>query len=117
MVVGKALTLSLNIFATIEIARNDAESRTAKVDKLILLVLSGYDMLMGLCVGFTFVKSMIYSGKYCLHDREWRASLQCKILGCLFSFSAHGSLLMVSILSLTRCYKCVFNRTVKVKVC
>ena len=116
MVVGTALSLSLNIFAGIEIARKDAESRTAKVDKLILLVLSGYDMLTGLCVGFTFVKSMIYSGKYCLHDREWRASLQCKILGCLFSFSAHGSLLMVSILSLTRCYKCVFNRTLKVKV-
>ena len=116
MVAGTVLTLSLNIFAGIEIASKDAESRTAKVDQLILLVLCGYDMLMGLCVGFTFFKSMLYSGKYCFHDKEWRASLQCKFLGCFFSLSAHGSLLMISILSLTRCYKCVFNRTVKVKV-
>ena len=42
-------------------------------------------------------------------------SIQCKILGSVFTLSGHGSLLMVALVSLTRCYKCVFERTVRVR--
>lgn len=110
MVVAAFLIISLNIFAGIEVYRQVRETRTAKVDKLILLTVCFYDMIMGFCVGFSFVKTMIITGKYCLHDSEWRSSMQCKLLGCFFSFSAHGSLFMISLLSLTRCYKVAFDR-------
>ena len=114
MVITSLLIILLNIFAGMEISQRKPESRSGKVDKILLLMIGFYDMLMGVCVGFTFVKSMIFSGSYCIHDSGWRGSLQCKLLGCFFAFSAHGSLFTVSLISLTRCYKCVFERTVRI---
>jgi len=116
MIIAAVMIVVLNVFAGIEVYKLEPESRTGKVDRLILMTVCFYDTLMGGCLGFTFVKSMVFSGKYCTHDSEWRSSLQCKLLGCFFSFAAHGSLVMISLMSLTRCYKCVFDRTVKVKV-
>ena len=115
MVIAAVIIIILNIFAVYEVYIMEPESRTAKVDRLFLMAVCFYDMLMGCCMGFTFVKSMIFSGKYCLSDFDWRASLQCKLLGFCFSFAAHGSLATISLISLTRCYKCVFDRSVKVK--
>ena len=116
MVAVSVLTVTINIFAGVETYRKETSSRVARVDKLFLLTLCAYDTLMGLCVGFTFIKATIYSGNYCLKDSEWRASLQCKLLGCCFTLAAHGSLLTVSMISLTRCYKIVYGRTIRVRV-
>ena len=115
MVITSLLIVGLTLFAGFEIFNKSPESKSGKVDKVILLTVCCYDMIMGLCVGFTFVKTMLFSGKYCLHDSDWRNSLQCKLLGCAYTFSAHGSLFTISLMSLTRCYKCVFDRTVRVK--
>ena len=116
MIVVSVLTVTMNVFAGSEIYRRDVDTRAGRVDKVFLITLCAYDALMGLCVGFTFIKATIFSGNYCLKDNEWRASLQCKLLGCCFTLAAHGSLLTVSMMSLTRCYKLVFNRTIRVKV-
>ena len=70
---------------------------------------------MGVCLGYTFVKSMIYSGDYCLHDNEWRSSVQCKVLGCLYSVSIHGSLYTVAVLSVTKLYRRVFDGVLSLK--
>ena len=110
------LTVTMNVFAGVEIYRRDVDTRAGRVDKLFLITLCAYDTLMGLCVGVTFIKTINYSGNYCLKDNEWRASLQCKLLGCCFTLAAHGSLLTVSMISLTRCYKVAFDRTVRTKV-
>ena len=116
MIVVSVLTVTMNVCAGVEIYRKDTTSREFKVDKLFLITLCAYDALMGLCVGFTFFKSIVYSGNYCLKDYEWRTSMQCKFLGCCFTLAAHGSLLTVSMISLTRCYKVVFDRTIRVRV-
>ena len=116
MIIVSVLIVIMNVCAGVEIYRNETTSRASKVDKLFLITLCAYDALMGLCVGFTFVKSIVYSGNYCLKDNEWRASLQCKFLGCCFTLAAHGSLLTVSMISLTRCYKVAFDRTIRVRV-
>ena len=116
MAVTAFLIVSLNTFAEIEFYRMAPETVTGKVDKCILLIVGCYDLMMGLCVGCTFAKTMIMSGKYCLRDSEWRSSMQCKLLGCCFSFSAHGSLFMISMMSLTRCYKCVLDKEITCKV-
>ena len=114
MVISAAMIILLNMFAVYEVYSQKPESITGKVDRLILIVLCFYDMVMGCCVGFTFAKSMMFSGEYCLSDFDWRASLQCKLLGFFFSFSVHGSLVMISLLSFTRCHKLVFDRTTEV---
>ena len=115
MIVTAVLIILLNIFAGVEIFCRDYATTSGKVDKIILFTVCFYDTLMGLYLAFVFVKNMIFSGNYCVHDGSWRRSIQCKLLGCLFTFSVHGSLAMVSLMSLTRCYKCVFERTVGVK--
>ena len=116
MIAVSVLTVTMNVFAAVEIYRRDVDTRAGRVDKLFLITLCAYDTLMGLCVGVTFIKTIIYSGNYCLKDDEWRSSLQCKLLGCCFTLAAHGSLLTVSMISLTRCYKVAFDRTVRTKV-
>ena len=116
MIVVSVLIVTMNVCAGVEIYRKETNSRPGRVDKLFLITLCAYDALMGLCVGFTFFKSIVYSGNYCLKDNEWRASLQCKFLGCCFTLAAHGSLLTVSMISLTRCYKVAFDRTIRVRV-
>ena len=110
------LTVAMNMFAGAETYWKDTNSRAVRVDKLFLITLCAYDALMGLCVGVTFIKTTVYSGNYCLKDNEWRASLQCKLLGCCFTLAAHGSLLTVSMISLTRCYKVAFGRTIHTAV-
>ena len=116
MIAVSVFTVTMNVCAGVEIYRKDTTSRASKVDKLFLITLCAYDALMGLCVGFTFFKSIVYSRNYCLKDYEWRTSMQCKFLGCCFTLAAHGSLLTVSMISLTRCYKVAFDRTIRVRV-
>ena len=110
------LAVAMNMFAGAETYRKETNSRAGRVDKLFLITLCAYDALMGLCVGVTFIKTMIYSSNYCLKDNEWRASLQCKLLGCCFTLAADGSLLTVSMISLTRCYKVAIGRTIHTRV-
>ena len=113
MIAVSVLIVTMNVFAGVEFYRRESATRAGRVDKLFLITLCAFDTLMGLCVGFTFIKTIIYSGNYCLKDNEWRASLQCKLLGCCFTLAAHGSLLTVSMISLTRCYKVAFDRTIR----
>ena len=115
MIVAAVLILLLNIFAGVETFLKDPETISGKVDRILLFNLCFYDMLMGVCLGFIFAKTMIFSGSYCLHDSIWRRSIQCKILGCVFNSSTHGSLVTVSLISLIRCYNCVFGRKIGVK--
>ena len=49
-----------------------------------------------------------YYGRYCNHDGEWRSGTLCAVMGVIFSSPAHGSLLIVLLMSLTRAYKCAF---------
>lgn len=115
MIVVAVLIILFNIFAGVEIFCRDYATTSGKVDKIILFTVCFYDTLMGLYLAFVFTKSTIFSGSYCVNDGSWRRSIQCKLLGCLFTLSVHGSLAMVSLMSLTRCCKCVFERTVGVK--
>ena len=70
MVIAALMIVVLNVFAMIEVYKMKPESKTGKVDRLILGTVCFYDTLMGGCLGFTFVKSMVFSGKYCAHDNE-----------------------------------------------
>jgi hypothetical protein len=49
-------------------------------------------------------------GDYCVYDQEWRSSVYCPILGVIFSVSSHGSLVVITFMSIVRCLIC--SRTV-----
>ena len=94
-----------------------AEELYVKVDKLLLIQLCIYDILMSIYLGALFVTTMVYYNNYCVHDFDWRSSWICKSLGVIFAMSSHGSLFTICLICLTRCYKCVhgFSEGVSLK--
>ena len=110
IIVECVLILFLNAAAVWDIYNKESVSQAAKVDKFILLSICFYDTLMGLYLGYIFVKSVLFADDYCKNDYLWRSGLACRFLGVLFTFSVHGSLFMVSMTSLTRSFKCILNR-------
>ena len=110
------LIFLLNSVAVWDVYLKKAETQSAKVDKLILLSVCFYDTLMGVYLTYIFIVSIIFSDQYCMNDGEWRTGIQCRILGCLFTFSSHGSLFMISLTSLTRYCKCVLQRNISLKL-
>ena len=109
------LILGLNIVVVWDISTKVTASEFVKVDRIAVISLCVYDTLMGIYLGYIFIKSIMFSGDYCLNDYQWRSSLQCKILGVVFTLSAHGSLLMIAMISVTRWYKCVLGREISLQ--
>ena len=116
IVIECGLIFLLNSVAVWDIYLKKTESQSAKVDKLVLLSVCFYDSLMGVYLTYISTVSFIFSDQYCKKDGEWRTGLQCKLLGCLFTFSSHGSLFMISLTSLTRYCKCVLQRRTSLKL-
>ena len=116
IVVECGLIFLLNSVAVWDVYLKKAGSQSAQVDKLVLLSVCFYDSLMGVYLTYISTVGFIFSNQYCKNDEEWRTGLQCKILGCLFTFSSHGSLFMVSLTSLTRYCKCVMQRNISLKL-
>eukprot|EP00116_Pleurobrachia_bachei_P004885 sb/3465147/ len=68
------------------------------------------DILAGDCYILTLVVSAVglrLRGKYCQLDGDWRSSFNCAALGCLFSFSSHGSFLLITMMSAIRFMTCL----------
>ena len=83
-------------------------TKSKAVDRLLLLQVFLYDTLMGvymLCIVFA-AAYLEFKGDYCMLEREWRASPYCSALGVIFSFSSHGSLLAIALISITRFLVC-----------
>jgi len=116
IVVECILILVLNSIAAWDISTKNTETNSGKIDRLAILSLCAYDTLMGVYLGYIFTVSTIISSKYCLMDYQWRSGWQCRIQGVMFTLSAHGSLLMISMISLTRYAKCVLGREISLKM-
>ena len=80
------LILVLNTIAVWDVSKKKIESKSGKIDRLIIISLSVYDSIMGVYLGYIFIKSIIFSDKYCLKDFQWRSGIQCKALGMLTGF-------------------------------
>ena len=116
IVIECLLILVLNTIAVWDVSTKKTGTKAGKIDRLIIISLSVYDSLMGVYLGYIFIKSIIFSDKYCLNDFQWRSGIQCKALGMLFTLSAHGSLLMISMMSLLRFCKCVLGREISFRM-
>jgi len=96
------MILGLNAIAVYTNWKREVTTAAGEIDKGIIFLVCFYDGIMGIYTMIIFIKSQLFSGAYCLHDFEWRSSNMCKALGFLFTFSAHGSLFTISLMSVIR---------------
>eukprot|EP00116_Pleurobrachia_bachei_P002463 sb/3462725/ len=95
-----------NAYNLYEIEWRGVEEEHLQVDRLLKVALVFHDLIMGLYLVSLQTANLWYYGKYCKVDVEWRSGALCQTLGFLFTFSCHGSLLTVLLMSVTRAYKC-----------
>ena len=107
-VIGGIFILATNIMVGYQTWMSEVSTKSGDIDKLLRLQVCFYDFLMGVYLSLIVVAAGVIraSGRYCLQDQYWRSSIYCNCLGVIFSFSSHGSLLVVSLISIIRCIKC-----------
>ena len=103
--------LILNAMNGHKAMKNSPSNLSAKTDRLLCIQIFVYDFIMGIYLCFIVVASVVlrYKGDYCVLSDWWRSSVYCDILGVIFSFSTHGSLLIVSLMSIVRSIQCTVS--------
>ncbi|KAL5248016.1 hypothetical protein ACHWQZ_G017253 [Mnemiopsis leidyi] len=117
-----AVIISLNAKEGYKCWKMDCSSKNKAVDRIFLLQIFLYDGMMGLYLCLIVLAAIIlkFKGDYCIIEQDWRASLFCPVLGVIFSMSSHGSLSVITLVSITRFLTChsfvseCRERTVKV---
>ena len=107
IVLGASMVI-LNIYEGHKCYVGETSTKVGEIDRLLRLQIFFYDWSMGVYLGCIVLAAVVlkFKGDYCLHEREWRASAYCSTLGVLFSFSSHGSLIVVACVSVVRCITC-----------
>ena len=102
------LMIVINLHVCYYTYKAEQMTKAGEIDKVLRLQICFYDLLMGVYMVVLVVASIILGNKgdYCINDEIWRSSSVCVALGLLFSVSSHGSLLLISFVSLLRCIKC-----------
>ena len=103
--------LILNIRNGFKAMKSNPSNLIGKTDRLLCIQIFVYDFIMGLYLCFIVLASAIlrYKGDYCVLSDWWRSSIYCNILGVIFSFATHGSLLIVSLMSIVRSIQCTVS--------
>ena len=103
--------LVINAMNGYKAMKSTTSSLIAKTDRLLCIQIFVYDFIMGIYLCFIVVASVVlrYKGDYCVLSDWWRSSVYCDILGVIFSFSTHGSLLIVSLMSIVRSIQCTVS--------
>ena len=105
---GGVVIMIINIFVGLKTLHENPISKAAQRDKILRLSLCFYDFQMGVYLISIIIAStvLIIKGDYCELDEDWRASVTCMMLGVIFSVSSHGSLVVIGIMSMLRCFQC-----------
>ena len=82
----------------------------SKINYIFLLNLSIADCLMGFYLIVLSIKSLQFSGEYCMHNKAWKSSNTCSGLGSLALTSSQASVLILVCLTTLRLYS-VLNPT------
>ena len=108
------LIISLNIREGYKCWNTTCSSKVYNIDKVFLIQIFFHDTLTGvyLCCIVAAAVLLQYKGDYCQLEEIWRASPFCSFLGVLFSFSSHGSLMLIAFMSITRFLSCYKMRTI-----
>ena len=118
LIVSCVGNLVLNIYIFWDNLKTEfaGQENYVKVDRVLKLQISAYDMILGCYLLALIIANVRYWGKYCLADDDWRSGWVCQSLGMIFNFSSHGSLLSVLLMSITRAYKCTFSYSQGIKL-
>ena len=85
-----ALTVVVNIYVIekhwLKLKKAESKSSVNYVNTFLLCQLAVSDLVMGVSLLILSVKSLGYSGQYCIHDFEWRTSTTCNVVGVLAVF-------------------------------
>ena len=102
------LIITLNVWEGYKCWSMKCSRKSRAIDKILLLQIFGYDILMGVYLISIVVAALVlkFKGDYCQLEQIWRASSFCPTLGVIFSFSSHGSLLAIAFISITRFLTC-----------
>ena len=115
-ILSGTLIILLNLFLGFKCFMKEPITHQGDIDKLLRLQVFFFDVLMGLykCLIVTASLFIRWKGNYCLYDQDWRSSYYCAMLGTIFTFSSHGSLLTIAFMSIIRCITCVSNNTIRI---
>ena len=107
-IVGGVSTLFLNLIMGYKCYKTSFESRAGAHDRIIRLQIFFFDGLMGVYMCLIVVAAIVLrtKGDYCLFQLSWRSSRYCSLLGLIFSFASHGSLLSIVLMGVVRCLVC-----------
>ena len=118
---SKPIVITCSIFSLVVIGLNARQlyntwlsnpgTKVAQTDKILILQVTIYDFIMGVYLGSIIIATLYIRaqrGSYCMFDKAWRSSTYCDVVGAIFSVSSHGSLSVVSLMSLIRCVQCNF---------
>ena len=98
----------LNLKEGYKCYKTSCASKIKAIDRIFLLQIFLYDVLMGVYLCSIVLASIVLKvkGDYCILEQDWRASPFCSALGVVFSVSSHGSLLAIAAVSITRFLTC-----------
>ena len=88
-------------------------NRVSRISYIFLLNLSVADCLMGVYLITLLVKSLTFSGRYCLYDKAWRTSWSCASLGGIALISSQSSVFILICLTSLRLYSVIHPTKVK----
>ena len=102
------LIISLNKKEGYECLTMPPTSKVKDIENVFLIQIFFHDILMGVYLCCIVLASTIlnFKGQYCKIKQKWRASTYCSVLGVLFSYSSHGSLMLIAFMSITRFLAC-----------
>eukprot|EP00116_Pleurobrachia_bachei_P002063 sb/3462325/ len=106
------LIIVLSAHNAVKIGRETPEGGIGNVERILKIQIAVCDILTGLYLLAVVVKGWTDGTSYCLGDMSWRSSGYCVQLGCLYSVSNHGSLLLTTSLAVLRFLHNRFSMTV-----
>ena len=98
------LILCLNGYACRFQYQRNVNKPKIRIDQILCFNLIFYDLLMATYLLIITWKQLEYSGAFCEHETDWRASNLCQISGFLFFFSTNGALQVVFLTSISRVF-------------
>ena len=109
IIVAFVLVLTLGCYALKLQAEKKPSQKPGKVDRMLCISMTTFDLLMGFYLGVLIVQGFRYRNRYCSVDIEWRSSMLCKISSIVYQVSSLRSLFTTLLMTCIRCYCCVFT--------
>lgn len=99
-----AVILNLMVFSLNISSLKSSSGRVSLLNKLLILVISFGDFLVGAYLVTISIVDLIEGAEYCHNQKKWLTSNFCATLGVLCTIGSQFSLFSMTLLSITRMY-------------